>query len=88
MKHWPLRLARLMVRAHQYLISPLLGPRCRFHPSCSQYALEALDRHGLWRGSSLTLRRLLRCHPWHAGGYDPVPPRRDEHSPSQEDIRP
>ena len=53
--------------------SPLLGPRCRFYPSCSQYALEAVRTHGSLRGSSLALRRLLRCHPWHAGGYDPVP---------------
>lgn len=63
------RLAIALVRFYQYLISPLLGPRCRFHPSCSHYTVEALDKHGLW----LSLRRLLRCHPWHPGGYDPVP---------------
>lgn len=64
-----------LVRVYQYLISPLLGPRCRFHPSCSHYAIEAVETHGALRGSYLALRRLLRCHPWHPGGYDPVPPR-------------
>jgi putative membrane protein insertion efficiency factor len=68
------RLLLGLVRFYQYLISPLLGPRCRFHPSCSQYAVEALQQHGALRGSWLALRRLLRCHPWHPGGYDPVPP--------------
>ena len=62
-----------LIRAYQWLLSPLLGPRCRFYPSCSQYALEALRAHGALQGSFLALRRLLRCHPWHAGGYDPVP---------------
>lgn len=68
------RLAIFLLRGYQYLISPLLGPRCRFHPSCSHYAIEALQQHGLLRGLWLTLRRLLRCHPWHPGGHDPVPP--------------
>ena len=63
----------LLIRAYRLLISPLLGNRCRFHPSCSEYALEALQRHGLWKGSRLALRRLGSCHPWHAGGFDPVP---------------
>lgn len=62
-----------LIRAYQLTLSPLLGPRCRFYPSCSQYALEAVRTHGSLRGCSLALRRLLRCHPWHAGGYDPVP---------------
>ena len=52
----------------------MLGPTCRFYPSCSCYAEEALQQHGAVRGSYLTVRRLMRCHPWHAGGYDPVPP--------------
>ena len=64
---------RWLLRAYQLLISPLLGPRCRFYPSCSQYAIEAVQLHGSLRGSWLGLRRLLRCHPWHPGGYDPVP---------------
>jgi putative membrane protein insertion efficiency factor len=63
----------LLIRAYQYLISPMLGPHCRFHPSCSHYTVEALQRHGLVRGSYLGLRRLARCHPWHPGGIDPVP---------------
>ena len=63
----------VLIRAYQWTISPLLGPRCRFYPSCSQYALEAVQRHGTLAGSWLALRRLLRCHPWHPGGIDPVP---------------
>ena len=54
-------------------ISPLLGPRCRFYPSCSCYAQQAIEQHGSLPGLYLTVRRLLRCHPWHPGGYDPVP---------------
>ncbi|MBM0104110.1 membrane protein insertion efficiency factor YidD [Steroidobacter sp. S1-65] len=61
------------IRAYRYLISPLLGPTCRFYPSCSCYAEQALQEHGAMRGTWLTVRRLLRCHPWHEGGYDPVP---------------
>jgi putative membrane protein insertion efficiency factor len=64
---------RCLLRAYQLLISPLLGPRCRFYPSCSQYAIEAVQTHGSLRGTYLGFRRLLRCHPWHPGGYDPVP---------------
>jgi uncharacterized protein len=61
-----------LIRFYQYFISPLLPPRCRFYPSCSQYALEAIECHGLPRGLYLALRRLLRCHPFHPGGFDPV----------------
>ncbi|HEY0939015.1 MAG TPA: membrane protein insertion efficiency factor YidD [Steroidobacter sp.] len=61
------------IRAYRYLLSPMLGPTCRFYPSCSCYAEQALQQHGALRGSYLTVRRLLRCHPWHEGGYDPVP---------------
>ena len=63
----------LPVRAYQWFISPLLPPSCRYEPTCSAYALEAFTRHGLLRGSWLTARRLLRCHPWGGSGYDPVP---------------
>jgi len=63
----------LLIRAYRYVVSPLLGMHCRFHPSCSAYALEALKRYGTARGAWLALRRLVRCHPWHPGGYDPLP---------------
>lgn len=63
-----------LLRAYRRAVSPLLGPRCRFHPSCSQYAIEALAAHGAARGSWLALRRVCRCHPLHPGGEDPVPP--------------
>ncbi len=62
------------VRAYRRLLSPLLPPACRFHPSCSQYALDALTTHGPIRGAWLAARRLMRCHPFHPGGLDPVPP--------------
>jgi len=61
------------VRAYQWFISPLLPPSCRYEPTCSVYAVEAFQQHGLIRGSFLTARRLLRCHPWGGSGYDPVP---------------
>lgn len=64
---------RALLLVYRYTLSPMLGPRCRFEPSCSRYATQALREHGLFRGSWLTLRRLSRCHPWHEGGYDPVP---------------
>lgn len=64
----------LPIRLYRALISPYLPPACRFHPSCSVYALQALSTHGAGRGSWLILRRLVRCHPFHAGGIDPVPP--------------
>jgi hypothetical protein len=70
----PARAAAAVIRAYRYGVSPLLGPRCRFHPSCSAYALDALQQHGFWRGLALSVRRLLRCHPFHPGGFDPVPP--------------
>lgn len=66
-------LATALIRLYQWTVSPLLGPACRFHPSCSNYALEAIDRFGLLRGGWLAARRLGRCHPWNAGGFDPVP---------------
>jgi uncharacterized protein len=66
--------AAFLIRLYQWTVSPLLGPRCRFYPSCSQYALEALLRFGALEGGWLAAKRLARCHPWHPGGYDPVPP--------------
>ena len=62
-----------LLRAYQYALRPLLGANCRFYPSCSDYAREAIERHGAVRGVWLASRRLARCHPYHAGGYDPVP---------------
>ncbi|HWB73412.1 MAG TPA: membrane protein insertion efficiency factor YidD [Nannocystaceae bacterium] len=61
------------LRAYQLIVRPWLGPRCRFHPGCSTYAIEALDKHGIVRGSWLAMRRIARCHPFHPGGHDPVP---------------
>jgi putative membrane protein insertion efficiency factor len=66
--------AALLIRLYQWTVSPLLGPACRFYPSCSQYALRAVLRFGVFKGGWLTLARLSRCHPWHPGGFDPVPP--------------
>ena len=64
---------KILIRAYQLALSPLLGPSCRFYPSCSHYALEAIDTHGALRGTWLTIKRISRCHPWHQGGFDPVP---------------
>ncbi len=63
------------LRVYRFALSPLIGNQCRFAPTCSQYAMEAIERFGPFRGGWLALRRLLRCHPWHAGGWDPVPDR-------------
>ena len=64
-----------VIDAYRWLLSPWLGSNCRFYPSCSDYASEAITRHGAARGAWLAVRRVGRCHPWHPGGYDPVPPR-------------
>jgi putative membrane protein insertion efficiency factor len=71
---YPARAAVAPIRLYQRLISPLLGPRCRFHPSCSVYAADAILTHGVLRGLYLAVRRLVRCHPWNPGGVDRVPP--------------
>ncbi len=63
----------VLLRFYQYAISPMLGPKCRFYPSCSEYMVEALEKHGFFRGLWLGFARILRCHPWHPGGFDPVP---------------
>ena len=65
---------RSAVRLYQLVLRPILGPNCRFTPSCSDYALDALAAHGAWRGSGLAVRRLARCNPWCEAGHDPVPP--------------
>jgi putative membrane protein insertion efficiency factor len=62
-----------LIKLYQWIISPILGPKCRFTPTCSQYALEAFKKHGVFKGMWLTVRRLSRCHPWGGHGYDPVP---------------
>lgn len=62
-----------LIRGYKILISPLLPRSCRFHPTCSVYAMEAIERFGVFRGGWLAVRRILRCHPFHPGGYDPVP---------------
>lgn len=79
------RLPYLLILAYRRLLSPWLPSVCRFHPSCSAYSAEAFRTHGFGRGAWLTLRRLARCHPWHPGGVDPVPPRRDGHAAAHHD---
>jgi len=71
---------KFLIRAYQVALSPLLGQNCRFYPSCSHYALEAVEEHGALRGAWLTVKRISRCHPWHEGGFDPVPGRCLNHS--------
>ena len=66
-----------LMKGYRYTISPWLGRNCRFEPSCSEYAIEALQSHGSFKGGWLSIRRVCSCHPWHAGGYDPVPPKVD-----------
>ncbi|HKB32181.1 MAG TPA: membrane protein insertion efficiency factor YidD [Streptosporangiaceae bacterium] len=73
---WAAWLLMRPITVYRRLIGPLLAPRCRFEPSCSTYALEALRRHGALRGTWLAVRRIGRCHPFHRGGYDPVPDRK------------
>jgi uncharacterized protein len=63
-----------LLRLYQIVISPMLGSNCRFTPTCSSYAIEAIQKHGVARGAWLTIKRISRCHPYHAGGFDPVPP--------------
>ncbi len=63
----------IFIKSYQYIVSPLLGRNCRFYPTCSAYALEAVNKYGAAKGAVLAIRRVLRCHPFHAGGFDPVP---------------
>lgn len=83
LRRLPARLAIGLVRLYQLFISPLLGPSCRFSPTCSTYTLECLREHGVLRGAWLGTRRICKCHPFHPGGYDPPPPRAvtEGHSP-------
>ncbi|MDD2833825.1 MAG: membrane protein insertion efficiency factor YidD [Methylotenera sp.] len=67
------RLLIWLIKTYQYLLSPFFGQQCRFYPTCSQYAIEAIQKHGSIRGSIYTVRRLARCHPWCEGGHDPIP---------------
>jgi hypothetical protein len=67
------KLLLLLIKAYRYGISPLLGPSCRFFPTCSEYAAQAIEKYGAGHGGWLALKRISRCHPWHPGGYDPVP---------------
>jgi putative membrane protein insertion efficiency factor len=67
------RLVLVLIRAYQLVLSPLLGPSCRFEPSCSRYAMAAIDGHGVVRGGWLAAKRILRCHPFNSGGFDPPP---------------
>jgi hypothetical protein len=73
MSAWPARLAAQLVRVYQVGLRPMLPPACRFEPSCSEYTRQVLLTHGLAGGAWLSIRRIARCHPWHAGGYDPPP---------------
>lgn len=73
-------LLSLLIKFYQYFISPLLGKSCRFYPSCSHYALEAIQFHGAGYGTYLTVKRLLKCHPFHQGGLDPVPKTRGKNN--------
>jgi len=82
------RLLIVLIRVYQRVISPFLGPVCRFHPSCSHYAVACLELHGAGRGSWLTIRRLSRCHPFHPGGYDPPPLPKGQSAPEPEPREP
>ncbi|QJB34141.1 membrane protein insertion efficiency factor YidD [Chitinophaga oryzae] len=73
MKRWLSYPFIFLIKVYQWLISPLLGAKCRYTPTCSQYGLEAFRKHGVFKGGYLTIKRILSCHPWGGHGYDPVP---------------
>jgi len=75
---------RVLIKGYQWLVSPVLAGNCRFHPTCSSYTLQAIDQHGPLKGLWIGVKRILRCHPWNDGGYDPVPskhPEKHTHDP-------
>ena len=82
------KLLLLPIRFYQYAISPMMVSHCRYHPTCSQYAIEAISHHGGFKGLFLSIRRLLRCHPWGKGGYDPVPGTEDHKDISSDCCEP
>lgn len=82
----PKSVALCAIRIYQLILSPFIGNQCRFHPSCSQYALEAIDAHGALKGTWLAIKRLGRCHPFHPGGFDPVPCDRLTDHPAPKEI--
>ena len=79
LRNWAVAALAAPIHFYRYFLSPLLPPSCRFEPTCSAYALEALERHGALKGSALTFWRVLRCNPWGGSGYDPVPPCNHKH---------
>jgi putative membrane protein insertion efficiency factor len=85
---WPRALLAAPIRAYRFLLSPWLGSACRFEPTCSRYALDALEQRGAAAGAYLAARRVLRCHPWCDGGFDPVPPRARPSTPPRQESRP
>lgn len=76
-----------LIDAYRLLLSPFFGAQCRFHPTCSSYAREAIETHGSLRGSWLAVKRILKCHPWHPGGVDPVPPRASARAADKDEKR-
>ncbi len=74
------RLFIFLIRLYQKYISPLIGPSCRFHPTCSQYGIEAFERFGFFKGFYLTVKRIVKCHPFHPGGFDPVPEKKQKNN--------
>jgi uncharacterized protein len=88
MRHYAKLAAMQLLRAYQWAISPMLPPSCRYVPTCSEYAMEAVERYGALRGGWLTIVRLLRCHPFARGGYDPVVKRRTGEVPTKNSHRP